>query len=97
MKKVLIMCGTGVATSTIVKVKFTKWLREKNLVNKVKLYQSKMSDEIGRLNEYDIILSAIIVPDQIKEAVIDGIPLLTGIGEEEVYQKILEKMNEKTS
>lgn len=93
MKKILIMCGTGVATSTIVKVKITKWLCEKNLENKVKLYQSKMSHEIDRLNEYDIIISAIIVPNRIKEKVIDGIPLLTGIDDEAVYQKVLEKID----
>lgn len=94
MKKVLIICGTGVATSTVVKVKITKWLYEKNLETKVKLYQSKMSNEIDRLDEYDIIISAIIVPNRIKEKVIDGIPLLTGFDDEAVYQKVLEKINE---
>jgi len=95
MKKVLIICGTGIATSTVVRVKIEKWLCKMHLENKVKLYQSKMSDEIDRLDEYDIILSTIIVPDSIKENVIDGIPLLTGMNEDEVYQKILEKVNQK--
>jgi len=93
MKKILIICGTGIATSTIVKVKIEKWLSERHLEKQVKLYQSKMSDEIDRLDEYDIILSAIIVPDRIKEKVINGIPLLTGMNEDEVYQNILEKLN----
>ena len=95
MRKVLIICGTGIATSTVVRVKIEKWLCKMRLENKVKLYQSKMSDEIDRLDEYDIILSTIIVPDRIKENVIDGIPLLTGMNEDEVYQKILEKVNQK--
>jgi len=95
MKKVLIICGTGIATSTVVRVKIEKWLCKMHLENKVKLYQSKMSDEIDRLDEYDIILSTIIVPDRIKENVIDGIPLLTGMNEDKVYQKILEKVNQK--
>lgn len=94
MKKVLIICGTGIATSTVVRVKIEKWLSKMHLENKVKLYQSKMSDEINRLDEYDIILSTIIVPDRIKEKVIDGIPLLTGMNEDEVYQNILEKVNQ---
>src|SRR5690625_7535320 len=95
MRKVLIICGTGIATSTVVRVKIEKRLCKMRLENKVKLYQSKMSDEIDRLDEYDIILSTIIVPDRIKENVIDGIPLLTGMNEDEVYQKILEKVNQK--
>jgi|SRR5690625_1446358 len=94
MKKVLIICGTGIATSTVVRVKIEKWLSKMHLENKVKLYQSKMSDEINRLDEYDIILSTIIVPDRINEKVIDGIPLLTGMNEDEVYQNILEKVNQ---
>ena len=94
MKKVLIICGTGIATSTVVRVKIEKWLSKMHLENKVKLYQSKMSDEINRLDEYDIILSTIIVPDRIKEKVIAGIPLLTGMNEDEVYQNILEKVNQ---
>jgi|SRR5690625_2281730 len=95
MKKVLIICGTGIATSTVVRVKIEKWLCKMGLENKVKLYQSKMSDEIDRLDEYDMILSTIIVPDRIKEKVINGIPLLTGMNEDEVYQEILEKTNLK--
>lgn len=96
MKKILIMCGTGIATSTVVKMKLTKWLCEKHLENKVKIYQSKMSDELDRLDDYDIILSTIIVSNRIKAKIIDGIPLLTGIDEEKVYQMILEKIKERS-
>lgn len=94
MKKLLIICGTGIATSTVVRVKIEKWLCEMHMENKIKLYQSKLSNEIDRLDEYDLILSTIIVPGSIKENVIDGIPLLTGMNEDDVYQKILAKVNQ---
>lgn len=89
MKKLLIMCGTGIATSTVVKGKVEEWLKENNLSQDVKIYQSKVSDEINRVDDYDVILSTTLVPDKIRDKVIDGVPLLTGIGIDEMYAKVL--------
>ncbi|MFJ7724857.1 PTS sugar transporter subunit IIB [Neobacillus sp. NPDC097160] len=88
MKKLLIMCGTGIATSTIVTGKVKTWLAENGLENKVKLYQSKISEELSRIDDYDIIVSTTLVPDNIKSKVIDGVPLLTGIGKDVMFEKI---------
>ncbi|MDN7228488.1 PTS sugar transporter subunit IIB [Planococcus sp. N064] len=89
MKKLLIMCGTGIATSTVVKGKVEEWLKENNLSQEVKIYQSKVSDEINRIDEYDVVLSTTLVPDKIRDKVIDGVPLLTGIGIDSMYEKVL--------
>lgn len=89
MKKLLIMCGTGIATSTVVKGKVEEWLKENNLSQEVKIYQSKVSDEINRIDEYDVVLSTTLVPDRIRDKVIDGVPLLTGIGIDTMYEKVL--------
>lgn len=89
MKKLLIMCGTGIATSTVVKGKVEQWLKDNNLRQDVKIYQSKVSDEINRIDEYDVVLSTTLVPNNIKEKVIDGVPLLTGIGIESMYEKVM--------
>lgn len=94
MKKLLIMCGTGVATSTIVTNKVKEWLRSKGLTNEVKLYQSKVADEMKRIDDYDIIVSTTVVPDSIKEKVIMGLPLLTGFGTDEMYAEIEKKIRE---
>lgn len=88
MKKMLVMCGTGIATSTIVTEKVKEWLKQENLEDKVVLYQSKISDEISKIDEYDIVISTTVVPDNIKNKVIDGVPLLTGIGVGEMYNEI---------
>lgn len=94
MKKLLIMCGTGVATSTIVTNKVKEWLRSKGLTDDVKLYQSKIADEMKRIDDYDIIVSTTVVPDSIKDKVIMGLPLLTGFGTEEMYAEIEKKIRE---
>jgi galactitol PTS system EIIB component len=92
MKKLLIMCGTGVATSTVVTGKVKSWLQENGLENKVKLYQSKISDELSRIDDYDIIISTTLVPDNIKSKVIDGVPLLIGIGRDAMFDKVKEQI-----
>ena len=70
MKKMLIMCGTGVATSTIVTGKVKKWLKENDLENSVQLFQSKVADEMNKIDNYDVVISTTIVPDKIKDKVI---------------------------
>ncbi|API93240.1 PTS galactitol transporter subunit IIB [Virgibacillus pantothenticus] len=91
-KKILVICGTGVATSTIVIERLKDWLEKENLANKVTLFQSSVANEIGRLDTYDMVVSTTIVPDEKKDKVIDGVPLLSGIGTEETYQRIREKI-----
>ncbi|WP_017549991.1 PTS sugar transporter subunit IIB [Salinicoccus carnicancri] len=93
-KKLLIMCGTGVATSTVVTGKVKTWLEDNGLEDKVSLHQSKISDELNRIDDYDIIVSTTIVPDDIRDKVIDGVPLLTGMGVDEMYDRIEEKINQ---
>ncbi|MFD2762169.1 PTS sugar transporter subunit IIB [Lentibacillus juripiscarius] len=88
MKKVLVVCGTGVATSTIVTGKVKNWLLENDLMNQVELHQGKINDTTHKWNDYDFIISTTIVPDHIQATVIDGVSLLTGIGTEDVYDQI---------
>ncbi|WP_279326165.1 PTS sugar transporter subunit IIB [Bacillus litorisediminis] len=92
MKKLLIMCGTGIATSTVVTGKVKTWLAENGLENQVQLYQSKISEELSRIDDYDIVVSTTLVPENIKSKVIDGVPLLTGIGKEEMFEKIKQQI-----
>lgn len=94
MKKFLIMCGTGVATSTVVTNKVRTWLKERGLEDRVRLYQSKVADEMGRIGDYDIVVSTTVVPDSIKDKVISGLPLLTGMGINEMYEQIEKKIRE---
>ncbi len=94
MKKLLIMCGTGVATSTVVTNKVKAWLKEKGLESDVKLYQSKIADEVNKLDEYDVVLSTTVVPDRVKDKVISGVPLLTGMGTDEMYDEVERQLRE---
>ncbi|MGQ2374107.1 PTS sugar transporter subunit IIB [Companilactobacillus zhachilii] len=94
MKKMLIMCGAGHATSTVVHSKIDDWLEKNNLSSVVTIKQSAVSAEIENIanNKYDIVVSTTIVPDNIKSKVINGVALLTGIGADQVFNKIKEQI-----
>lgn len=96
MKKMLIMCGAGHATSTVVRSKIEAWLSEKKLSNEVSIKQSAVADEVENIagGAYDIVVSTTIVPEKIKDKVTNGVSLLTGIGTEKVYQKIEKQIEE---
>ena len=90
MKKMLVMCGAGHATSTVVHSKIDDWLEQNNLSNDVEITQSAVSEQIENIQngKYDIVVSTTIVPDSIKDKVINGVALLTGIGADKVFDQI---------
>lgn len=94
MKKLLIMCGTGVATSTVVTNKVREWLDEEKLSSKVNLFQGKIADELGRIDDYDIVISTTIVPAELQTKVIMGLPLLTGMGVDELFASVRQKIEQ---
>ncbi|ADG41244.1 phosphoenolpyruvate-dependent sugar phosphotransferase systemEIIB, probable galactitol specific [Leuconostoc kimchii IMSNU 11154] len=89
-KSLMVVCGTGIATSTIATGKIKAYLEKEGLLDNVKFLQSKISDEVGaiRNGDYDIVVSTTIVPNDIKEKVINGVPLLTGVGTQSVFDHI---------
>lgn len=94
MKKMMIMCGSGVATSTVVTGKIKSWLADENLIDKVTLYQSKVAEEVNHIDDYDVIVSTTLVPENIKNRVINGVPLLTGINADKVFAEIKKELTE---
>nr|SFZ88763.1 PTS system, galactitol-specific IIB component [Loigolactobacillus rennini] len=94
MKKLMIMCGSGVATSTVVTGKVKSWLADEGLADQVKLYQSKVAEEVNHIDDYDVIVSTTLVPANIKDKVINGVPLLTGVGAEAVFSEIKKELTE---
>ena len=90
MKTLLIVCGAGHATSTIAVAKVQEWLNQ-NKYTDVKIYQSKLADELNKIDDYDAVISTTIVADSIKDKVINGLPLLTGVGVDQLYADLKER------
>jgi galactitol PTS system EIIB component len=90
MKKVLIICGTGVATSTVVAAKVRDHLAAEGIGANV--VQGKVMDLVGGDVEADLIVATTDVPASVTVPVIRALPLLTGIGQEEVLAEIADTL-----
>lgn len=92
MKKLLIMCGSGIATSTVATGKVKQWLKDNNLEDEVKIYQSKIAEEVNHIDDYDAVITTTTVPDRIKDKVIFGLPLLTNMGVDQMWDQLKKEL-----
>ena len=92
MKSLLVICGAGHATSTIAVNRISDWLKKEKLEEKVNIKQSKIADELRNLDQYDAVVSTTVVPEGVRNKVINGLPLLTGMGADQVYTEIKERL-----
>lgn len=86
MKRILIICGTGVATSTVVAMKVRDHLSESGIQAQVE--QGKVMDLVRGDVDADLIVATTEIPASVTVPVVAALPLLTGFGEEEVFAEI---------
>ena len=86
MKRVLIIRGTGIATSTVVASKVREHLQQAGIAAVVD--QGKVMDLVRGEANADLIVATTDIPASVKIPVVRAIALLTGFGEEAVYQEI---------
>ena len=67
-------------------------LEKEGYENEVTIYQSKIADELNRIDDYDAVISTTIVPDSIKDKVINGLGLLTGINADQILNDVKERL-----
>ena len=89
MIKLLVMCGTGVATSSVATVKVEQLLQEHGYDKDVEVVQGKLQNELKRLDDYDVIISTVPVPGVFEKEVINGTNIVTGINVYKTYNDIL--------
>jgi PTS system galactitol-specific IIB component len=78
MKKILVACGTAIATSTVVAKKLEEKLRALGI--DVKIDQCKASEVGSRASGYDLIVSTTEVDDTRGKPSVRTLSFLTGIG-----------------
>lgn len=91
-KSVLVICGTGVATSTVVATSIREHCADHGIDVDVK--QGKVMDLLGAAPDVDLIVSTTQVPDSVIVPVVAGLPFLTGIGKDEVLAEIVRHLTD---
>jgi PTS system galactitol-specific IIB component len=88
MKRILIACGNGIATSTVVASKVKEYLDEQGI--EVTTTQTKLMEVPSKVQDYDLLVTTGQFEGQTGDTpVVKGMPILTGIGAEQTMTEIL--------
>jgi PTS system galactitol-specific IIB component len=89
--RVLIVCGSGIATSTMVYMQVGELLKRHGIDAELVRIATQAAKTASA--DADLIVATTQVPDG-KVPVISGIPFLTGIGVEAAEQEIISRLRE---
>ena len=88
MKRILVACGDGIATSTVVATKIKEVCAENGI--SVSVTQCKLLEIDSKVDDFDILVTTgRYGGDSAKIPVVSAMSLLTGIGEEETLEEIV--------
>lgn len=91
-KRVLIACGTSIATATVVAEKVKEIAKEAGI--SVRVAQCKAAEVRGRIETFNphVIVATTPVPKDLGVPVFNGVPFLSGVGMDELKVQILEAL-----
>lgn len=92
MKKILVACGAGIATSTTVIAKIKNLLDSNGYQNQYSIKQIKVSEAPGLSDNADFLVSTTAEPSNLKCDFVSGVPFLTGMGKDATEKQILALM-----
>jgi PTS system galactitol-specific IIB component len=78
VKRILVACGTAIATSTVVAKKLEEELKKRGI--DAKIDQCKASEVGARAERYDLVVSTTEVDDAKGKPLVRTLSFLTGIG-----------------
>lgn len=88
MKRILVACGNGIATSTVVATKVREYLSSKGV--EATTTQTKLMEVPSKVQDYDLLITTGQFEGQTGDTpVVKGMPILTGIGVDQTMEEIL--------
>lgn len=89
-RRILIVCGTGIATSTVVAQKVKEYCEAQGI--EVAVDQGKVMDILRGADDYDLVVSTTQVPASVSTPSVNGLPFLTGVGVDQTLEEIKSKL-----
>ncbi len=93
MKKIVVACGSGVATSTAVNAKIKDLLDSNGMANNYRIVQCAIAEAPSQCADADLLVATTVAPANLPCAFVSGLPFLTGMGRADVEKKILEALS----
>lgn len=90
--RVLVACGAGIATSTVVMQKLEELFDVNNI--KVQLIQIKIAEAASRQKDADMLVSTSLLPTKYQIPAIVAMGYLTGVGKDKLDSRIIETAQE---
>ena len=88
--RVLVACGTGIATSTHVANRLQREFSSRGL--DVVITQCRVAEVPAYASDVDVVVSTAPMAPVDSVPIINGIPFLTGIGDQEAVEQILQRL-----
>lgn len=88
MKTILVVCGGGVATSTIICSRVDELLDEHGINHR--LIQCSLNEMDSHIGEADLVVSSMRVFKKLPVPCVVGTAYISGVGEEETSKQILD-------
>ncbi|MGD0183892.1 MAG: PTS sugar transporter subunit IIB [Roseiarcus sp.] len=85
-KRVLVACGTAIATSTVVAVAIEEAMKARGI--KIECRQCKASEVPSLVGDVDLVVSTTPIPKNLPKPSIVTLAFLTGVGKADVIEKI---------
>ena len=93
--KLMVACGSGIATSTHAASMVQEYMEERHIP--VSIMTCSVQDLANRLSGCDVILSTAQVSFESGLPVFNGVPLLTGVGDDELLEELAAKILESSN
>lgn len=94
MKNILLACGSGIATSTVVHKKIADILDENGFQGQYKITQCKVSEAPAKSASYDFLIATTMAPKNLECEFVSGVCFLTGVNTKQAVNRILELMKQ---
>ena len=94
MKKILVVCGNGIASSSIMVSILKDYLKEQHIEAQVDK-SSLMACNADIFNSYDLVVSSTKIdnPDITTKVIVGG-GLLTGLGEDAIFEAVKQTLTQ---
>lgn len=92
MKRIVVACGSGVATSQTVASKINSMLEDEGIFESVEAVDIKNLENI--INDVDVYVTIVPGSNTYNKSTINGIKFLTGQGIEEEFEKLKQLLGE---
>lgn len=91
MKTIIIACGSGIATSTMISMRVEELLNNNNIPNEI--IQCSINEIDNYEDRGDVIVSSTQLQNEYSIPTVMGIGFISGIGADEAESKLLEILN----